>query len=256
MTDADVDPNRFVDPMDRGVGRWREGGGGPLPAGSPEPPGEREGGAGAGNAPPGQGQDFDAAMGPTMSEASLEYWASLDEDSRQHVYDQLASYYGGLLEEFRVSANLSVAEYKNFSRLGQSWRYRMIVLTGGLALLNVLATSWPDKFFDGTVVRPALSFAAAIYAVLLALVTNLESYRNYADKKLGARDSRELFLDAYREFEMLRLTHVYPFGYSPQGCYNFHALYRRLVTKDVELRRKLKQLSTTDERSASAPKAP
>lgn len=81
--------------------------------------------------------------------------------------------------------------------------------------------------------------------MLLALATNIESFHNYADKKLSARDSRELFLDAYREFDMLRLTYVYPFKTTPQACANLNALYRRLVVKDAELRRKLKQLTTT-----------
>jgi hypothetical protein len=84
-----------------------------------------------------------------------------------------------------------------------------------------------------------------VYAVILALLTNIESFYNYADKKISTRESRELYLDAYREFEMLRLTHVHPYGYSAQGCFNFNELYRRLVTKDVELRRKIMQLSTT-----------
>jgi hypothetical protein len=247
MTDADPDLK-----ADRALTRR----GPPSPAAAHGAPGEAHGEARPGPTPEDELQAAEAAAMArlaSMPGASLEYWASLDDESREQCYDQLATYYGGLLEEFRVSANQSVAQYLGFSRLGQRWRLWLIVLTGLLALLNVLATSWPDAL-DGKDVRGYISFAAAIYAVLLALGTNLESYSNFADKKLGARDSRELYLDAYREFEMLRLTHVYPFGYSPQGCFNFHLLYRQLVEKDVELRRKLKQLSETNERGAAGAK--
>lgn len=119
----------------------------------------------------------------------------------------------------------------------------LICLTGGLAILNVLATSWPAEW--RSVQRASFSFCAAIYAVVLALLTNIDSFYHFADQATRTRESRELYLDAYREFEGLRLTHVYPYGYSPQACFNFNALYQRLVLKDLELRRKIMHLSTT-----------
>jgi hypothetical protein len=199
----------------------------------------------------GREQDAAAAGEAPIPDASLEYWAGQDDATREQVCQQVDEYYETLLDEFRVSANQFVEQYKGDSKNGRRWRFWLIVLTGGLALLNVLASSWPDGP-SSVQVRTYMTFAAAVYAVLLALATNIESFHNYADKKQSARESRELFLDAYREFEMLRLTYVYPFGYSPQGCFNLHALYRRLVAKDTELRRKLKQLTTTGDRASSA----
>lgn len=195
-------------------------------------------------------QDVSAAGESPIPDASLEYWAGQDDTTREQVCQQVDEYYETLLDEFRVSANQFVEQYKGDSKNGRRWRFWLIVLTGGLALLNVLASSWPDGPSSAQV-RTYMTFAAAVYAVLLALATNIESFHNYADRKLSARESRELFLDAYREFEMLRLTYVYPFGYSPQGCFNLHALYRRLVAKDAELRRKLKQLTTTSDRAST-----
>jgi hypothetical protein len=247
MTDADSDLKADRVQTRRGAAPAAPVG---APGGQPGDP------ARAGPTPDEEAQAAEAASMArlaSMPGASIDYWTALDDDSRELCYNQLTLFYDDLLEEFRTSANQSVAQYLGYSRLGQRWRLSLIVLTGLLALLNVLATSWPDTL-DGKDVRAYISFAAAIYAVLLALATNLESYSNYADKKLGARDSRELYLDAYREFEMLRLTHVYPFGYSAQGCFNFHALYRQLVEKDVELRRKLKQLSETSERTPAGAK--
>jgi hypothetical protein len=189
-----------------------------------------------------------------IPDATLEYWAGQDDDARADACEQLNEYYETLLDEFRTSANEFVAQYKDNADLGRRWRFWLILLTGGLALVNVLASSWPDGW-DGAQVRGCMTFGAAVYAVLLALATNVESFHNYADKKLSARDSRELFLDAYREFEMLRLTHVNPFGSTPQGCFNLHALYRRLVAKDAELRRKLKQLTVTGDRAPAGQKS-
>jgi hypothetical protein len=203
------------------------------PASGPTPSSNREDAAGVGEAP--------------IPDASLDYWATLDDGAREQACGLIDEYYETLLEEFRVSANEFVTQYRDNSDLGRRWRFWLIVLTGGLALLNVLASSWPDGPYSEDI-RRYMTFAAAVYAVLLALGTNIESFHNYADKKLSARESRELFLDAYREFGMLRLAYVYPFGTSPQGCFNLHALYKRLVAKDAELRRKLKQLTMTADR--------
>ena len=189
-----------------------------------------------------------------IPDATLEYWANQGDDARASACEQLDEYYETLLDEFRTSANEFVSQYKDNSDLGRWWRFWLILATGGLALVNVLASSWPDSL-AGKDVRGWMTFGAAVYAVLLALATNVESFHNYADKKLSARESRELFLDAYREFEMLRLTHVNPFGSTPQGCFNFHALYRRLVAKDAELRRKLKQLTVTGDRAPAGQKS-
>jgi len=214
-----------------------------VPVGEGDTPADQRGRAGA-VVRSGREPDGAAAGEAAIPDASLEYWSSLSDEAREEALGLIDDYYDTLLDEFVASANAFVDEYKDHSRLAKRWRFWLIVLTGGLALLNVLATSWPDTT-PTRYIRADISFAAAVYAVLLALATNIESFHNYADKKLSARDSRELFLDAYREFDMLRLTYVYPFKTTPQACANLNALYRRLVVKDAELRRKLKQLTTT-----------
>ena len=219
----------------------------------PPGPADERGAAGA-VVRTGRDQDAAAAGEASIPDASLEYWTTLGDDAREEALGLIDDYYDTLLDEFVASANAFVDEYKGHSKLARRWRFWLIVLTGGLALLNVLATSWPDAT-PTRYIRADISFAAAVYAVLLALATNIESFHNYADKKLSARDSRELFLDAYREFDMLRLTYVYPFKTTPQACFNLNALYRRLVAKDAELRRKLKQLTTTSGPAAAGQKA-
>jgi hypothetical protein len=84
-----------------------------LPASGRGAPGEPHDDA-RGPSPAEEGQAAEAAAMAqlaAMPGASLEYWTSLDDESRERCYDQLATYYGGLLEEFRVSANQSVAQY-------------------------------------------------------------------------------------------------------------------------------------------------
>lgn len=179
--------------------------------------------------------------GPMLPDAPLEYWSGLADEERVACYNVTERYFHGLLEDFRRSANEAVRDYHRYRILGTSWRVLLIVLTGGLALVNVLATSWPIGLMGFH--KDVFSFSAAVYAVILALLTNVESFYNFADRKSGTRESRELYLDAYREFEGLRLTHVYPYGYSAQACFNFNVLYQRLVMKDLELRRKIMHLS-------------
>jgi len=181
-------------------------------------------------------------QGP-LQDATLAYWADLNEAERIKCYEAIERYFHNLLEDFRTNANEAVRSYSLYGALSKFWRVLLISLTGGLALLNVLATSWPADW--NSVTKGTFSFFAAIYAVILALLTNVESFYNFADKKTSTRESRELYLDAYREFEMLRLTYVYPHGYDAHACFNFNELYRRLVLKDLELRRKIMNLSTT-----------
>nr|WP_316640145.1 hypothetical protein [uncultured Roseateles sp.] len=190
--------------------------------------------------------------GSPLAETTLEYWAELDADYRQKCYEVIEAYYQNLLEHFLDNANGAVKDYTRYGRLGRRWRTALILLMGLLAVLNILATSWPDKWHFTTDDRGYISFAAAIYASLLAMLANLESFFNFSDKKTSTRESRELYLDAFREFEMLRLVHVYPFGFEAQACFNFSRLYRRLVVKDLELRRKILQLTETRASPAGA----
>ena len=180
-----------------------------------------------------------------MAETTLEYWTSMDPDYREQCHKVIETYYQNLLEHFLKNANDAVEDHVRYGRMGRQWRTALIVLMGVLAVLNILATSWPERWdFTGDD-RAYISFIAAIYASLLAMLANLESFFNFSDKKTSTRESRELYLDAFREFEMLRLVHVYPFGLEAQACFNFSRLYRRLVVKDLELRRKILQLSET-----------
>jgi len=183
--------------------------------------------------------------GSPLAETTLEYWSSMAEEDREKCHALIETYYQNLLEHFLENANGAVKDYTRYGRRGKQWRTLLIVLMGLLAVLNILATSWPAQWDPTKAHREYISFAAAIYASLLAMLANLESFFNFTDKKTSTRESRELYLDAFREFEMLRLVHVYPFGLEAQACFNFSRLYRRLVVKDLELRRKILQLTET-----------
>ena len=92
---------------------------------------------------------------------------------------------------------------------------------GGLAILNVIVAfrrPQPNDPLKEISWNQGLSLAAAVYAGLLALLTNVESFLNYADKKASSRESRELFLDAYRNFKMLWLVRVFPSDIHPKDA--------------------------------------
>jgi hypothetical protein len=122
---------------------------------------------------------------------------------------------------------------------------RLIIITGLVALLNLVA-------MQDTAIARILSGVAGGAAVILAIFTNLESFFNYSERAQIYRESRELFLDAYREFDMLWNTHVLPYYGMPEACLNAAILYRRITAKDQDLRRKLKQLTTTDQKAGGS----
>jgi hypothetical protein len=183
-------------------------------------------------------------VGTLPQDVAIDYWVNLSAEMREAYYKTIDEYFNNLLEDFREVANEAVEINKLFGRRHVAWRVLLIVSTGILAVINVLAAkNWANFAILGIHLQTALPLLAAVYAAILALLTTLEGFFNYPDKKTSTRQSRELYLDAYRQFEMLRLTQVYPFGYTGQACYNFSKIYQQLVRKDEELRRKILQLT-------------
>jgi hypothetical protein len=203
--------------------------------------------------PPEGGEPPQEASLMGLVEPTLEELSRYPADAIKNVFTQLDIKYKAILDEFLNTANAFVDDYTKFKIRHSRWRVSLILITGGLAVLNILAAR---KWDGATVFGASLGWAndvlpglAAIYASVLAIFTNVESYFNYADAKSNARLSRELFLDAYREYDTLWHTYVRPFGIRAPACYNAIILLRRLVAKDVEVRRKTKEVI---ERTTSA----
>jgi hypothetical protein len=97
-----------------------------------------------------------------------------------------------------------------------------------------------------------LPMAAAVIAVILALLASLESFFNYAERAQAYRESRDLFLDAARDYDRLWDTYVRPFGGEPEACLNASELYRRIVISDRDLRGKFKELTKTEKKATSS----
>jgi hypothetical protein len=159
---------------------------------------------------------------------------------------QVEAVYLSVLDEFFEESNSCVNVVQTSSRSHGRWRHLLIILTGGLAILNLLAAyKWSADAGVSGFLAAHLSLFAAIYAGTLAVVTNLESYHNFLGRAQAHRESREIFLDSYREFEMLWHIRVRPHGYRPEACVNAASLYRALVQRDRELRGKLRELTET-----------
>jgi hypothetical protein len=168
---------------------------------------------------------------------ALEDWKNIPD--RGESLKEIDAVYQGYLLEFTNSSNLCVEGYQRLSRAHFQWRKTMILGTGAVALLNLLsAYKW-----DWKELQHPLSLAAALVAVTLSVLANLESSANCIDQAQAYREARELFLDSAREFERLWIVHVLPLGDSPEACFNADALYRRVVAKDAEIRTKLKELT-------------
>ncbi len=73
-------------------------------------------------------------------------------------------------------------------------------------------------------------------AAILAILANLENFSNSQERAQAYLESREAFLDAARQFQLLWTTHVDPFYPGPDACVNAVALHRQLNIKDSELR--------------------
>jgi hypothetical protein len=194
-----------------------------------------------------------AGSPPQPIEPTVVLLNSYTKEELRALYEQLEIDYNAILNEFLDSSNAYVEDFKKYRSKYTKWRICMLVLTGGLAILNILAAQklGGDLYFLWWPLEASqfVSLVAAVYAAVLALLANVETFLNYSDAKAGSRLSRELFLDAYREYRTLWYTYVRPFGYHASACINATILLRKVVAKDTEIRRKVKEA----DRETSAP---
>ena len=181
---------------------------------------------------------------------SVEYWNRTSHEERKTYYAQIEMFYRTILDEFFEQGNASAGEYRTYSRRHLEIRRRMIVATGFLALLNVAIAytaggsqqaegEWAGWLLVGVAQLPLF---AALYATALTVYSSLEGLYGYAGRAQAFREVRELFLNSAREYEMLWNVNVRPFGYTAPACVNASIAYRRIVTMDIEVRSKAKEL--------------
>jgi hypothetical protein len=180
--------------------------------------------------------------GSLLIEIEREMWISIASDVRIEQLGLLDERYHQLLNEVYNSANVCVDRYQSLSRTHTFWRRLVIIGTGVVALANLIAAY---KVGD-TKVFVYGPLVAAVLAVVLTILANLESLLNALERAQAYRESRELFLDVAREFDRRWDIYVRPLGENPEACLNASELYRQLVAKDRELRAKFKELTKTE----------
>lgn len=182
-----------------------------------------------------ESEDF----GTALTRLDLEGWSRRSEDERRSYLEALQVRFRALLVELHGFSDLCVGRFQELSARHQLWRKRVIVGTGAVAIINLLAAYFNEAY-------GWFSLIAALAAGILAMSANLESFHNSLEHAQAYRESRDLFLDASREFERLWQAHVVPFSDHPEACANATELTRRIVAKDRELRAKFKELTKTD----------
>ena len=202
------------------------------------PQGKRTGPQGPTGKP---GGEFDR----TLMEATEIDWSKTEEEYRQMYIDTIFQRYHTLVTEFYTSGNLCVQRFQDFSKSHKQWRQLIINGTGVVALANLIAAYTSNSQAWGW-----FSLVAAVLAVGLAILANLESYHNYSDRARAFRESRELFLDAAREFERRWHANVFPFRYGSRACLTSTELYKEIVAKDQELRTKFSELTKVEQKAA------
>jgi hypothetical protein len=180
-----------------------------------------------------------------LIQIELKMWATISPEMRKEQLQGFNDRYHGVLDELYISANLCVDRYQAFSKAHTRWRWTLILGTGFIAIVNLLAAhKWVQERTGGL-----FPIAAAVLAVVLAILANLESFSNSLEKAQGYRESRELFLDVAREFDRRWDIYVRPLGDSAEACVNATELYRQIAVRDRELRAKFKELTKTETRA-------
>jgi len=183
-----------------------------------------------------------------LVELVYQTWLESDSESRIKYLQDLNERYQGFLDEFYSCANQCVESYLQYSNRHTAWRRRIIIGTGLVAIVNLLAAY---KGFP-TWVGEWMPLLAAVCAVSLGILANLESFYACSERANAYRESRDLFLDAARESNRLWDAYVRPLGESATACVNASELYRKIVSKDQELRVKIKELTKAEKNAPTS----
>lgn len=198
---------------------------------------------------------YDWLSSESISCPTKDEWNKRDAKEREAFLDQLNASYHAIVDEMLTNSDACAITYLKDSKSLQRWRKGIILATGILATLNILAAyKWQVTNVYLACLLGYLPLLAAIFASGLVIYTNLESFYDFFGKARTYRESRELFLDAHREFEMLWHVYVRPFGNRAEACCNAAVLYGKIVLRDKELREKIKELTIPQKDASTSSK--
>jgi hypothetical protein len=178
-----------------------------------------------------------ADQGADLPGLSLTGWDALATEERRGLIQNFDDSFKEYLANLYKSADLCVDRYNEFMKMHNRWRRTAIIGAGCLACLNFMAASKRIASWG----NGALPIAAAIAALILAVLANLETFSNSAEKAQMFRESRELFLDAAQEFDRVWTVHVVALGETIEAYTNAAELYKRIIATDCDLRSKFKE---------------
>ncbi|HYK36988.1 DUF4231 domain-containing protein [Alloacidobacterium sp.] len=183
--------------------------------------------------------------GADLAGMEADSWQEMDEEQRAKLIEYVNLRYTGYLNDLYESANICVERYDASTARYRIWRHIIIIGTGIVAIINLLAAN-RDHLVFWYLKGNAIPILAAIAALVLAVLANLETFYNSAEQAQAYRESRELFLDAAREFDRVWNVSVVHLGDSAKAYANAIELYKRIVAADRDLRGKFKELTKTE----------
>ena len=173
----------------------------------------------------------------------------LDTDELKTAKEDIEKRYVAKIKEFRDLANSSVDNYHDNRESHIRWRKRIVILTGALAIVNLMIAFTAGlgelDWFPGVdfIVKQGIPLGAAVFAAVIAILSNLENLYKFPDRAQGFRDAREILLDAAVNLETDWFTAVKPFGDTPEAVQRAILLLKRAAKRDSEVRAKVKELT-------------
>lgn len=189
---------------------------------------------------------------PSLIEQTVRHWSQKNDEERTQYYDQIDENYHSIVDEFFDQADNSAGRYQKFSNKHIHWGKKMMWLTGGIAIINVVLfytsgqgqTDFPeDQYPIIRLLFALLPLFAAVYAAFIAIFGKLDTLQNYFDRAQANREVREVFLNEARKYEMFWHVYVRPFGNSAKACTNAAKLYRQITLTDQVIRGQAKEIS-------------
>lgn len=173
----------------------------------------------------------------------------LDSNELKKAKEDIEKRYVANIKEYRQLANASVDNYHKNRESHIRWRKKIVVLTGVLAIVNlIIAYAAGIDELDAfpridVIVKQGIPLGAAVFAAVIAILSNLENLYKFPDRAQGFRDAREILLDAAVELETDWFTDVKPFRDTPEAVQRAILLLKRAAKRDSEVRAQVKELT-------------
>jgi hypothetical protein len=185
------------------------------------------------------------------------YFESLSPQDRGNAISDLQKSFAAIISNFHSQAQQRDREFIQIFRNLRRWRMRLATLSAGLAIFNLLVSSWASlakpeilpasvSFLGSPYAASVLSFVAALYAaVLVGLQQQSQLESSWTDAQ-NVREARDFLASAYMSLDAKWRVYVTANQHSASAGQNASVLVELAAAEDTRSRTLFRPANTSD----------